>query len=354
MTRVLMTADTVGGVWTYALQLADALAACDVEVHLAVMGAPMTADQRAAVRASAVAEVHESEFRLEWMPDPWADVDRAGDWLLDVADVVRPDVVHLNGYVHAALPWGAPTVVVAHSCVLSWWRAVHGVDAPAEWSTYRDRVQAGLAAADDVVAPSWAMLAALQECYAFSGGRVVANARSNDWVRPVTKQSLVLGAGRVWDEAKNLVALQRVAPQLQWPVAIAGSTGDNASGAAMLGQLAWPELAEWLLRASIYVAPARYEPFGLGALEAAQAGCALVLGDIASLREVWADAAVYVDPDDDVALAVAINRLASDDVLRGVLGDSARRRAASYAPDAMARGYLDVYARLPVRAGGGR
>ncbi len=31
--------------------------------------------------------------------------------------------------------------------------------------------------------------------------------------------------------------------------------------------------------------PARYEPFGLSVLEAALSGCALVLGDIPSLRE---------------------------------------------------------------------
>jgi glycosyltransferase involved in cell wall biosynthesis len=334
------------------LQLADALAPSDVEVHLATMGARMSADQRAAVRASAIVEVHESEFALEWMPDPWDDVDRAGAWLLEIADGVRPDVVHLNGYVHASLPWPAPTVVVAHSCVVSWWRAVHGVDAQPEWTTYRERVRGGLEAADEVVAPTRAMLAALHDCYRFSGGRVVPNSRREDWVRPVAKEPLVLGAGRVWDEAKNLVALQRVAPQLSWPVAIAGST--PVPGPGLLGRLPWSELAGWLLRSSVYVAPARYEPFGLGTLEAAQAGCALVLGDIPSLREVWGNAALYVDPADDAALAAAVTRLIDDDALREAMAAKARRRAASYTPEATARGYLDVYARLPVGAGAGR
>ena len=31
---------------------------------------------------------------------------------------LRPDVVHLNGYTHGALPWRAPVLVVGHSCVL--------------------------------------------------------------------------------------------------------------------------------------------------------------------------------------------------------------------------------------------
>ena len=34
----------------------------------------------------------------------------------------------LNAYVHAALPFGRPVLVVAHSCVTSWWRAVHETD----------------------------------------------------------------------------------------------------------------------------------------------------------------------------------------------------------------------------------
>src|SRR3546814_15476866 len=65
------------------------------------------------------------------------DITRAGDWLMTLARELRPDLIHLNGYAHAALPWRSPVVVVAHSCVLSWWRAVHGCEAPPEWRTYR-------------------------------------------------------------------------------------------------------------------------------------------------------------------------------------------------------------------------
>ena len=38
VTRVLMTADCVGGVWTYALDLAESLGDFGVEVLLATMG----------------------------------------------------------------------------------------------------------------------------------------------------------------------------------------------------------------------------------------------------------------------------------------------------------------------------
>lgn len=344
MTRVLMTADAVGGVWTYALELAAALAPRGVEVHLAVLGPEPNPDQRQELAASAVASSAAAPYPLEWMPAPWAGVDAAGDWLRAQADRVRPDVVHLNGYALADLDWPAPVVVVAHSDVLSWWRAVHGVPAPAEWDEYRRRVTAGLAAADAVVAPTGAVLADLEREFGVRGGTVVANCRRRDWVVPTAKQPLVFGAGRAWDEAKNLALLDRVAPALAWPVAIAGDGGGTSS--RFLGPLSFGELSGWLRRAAIFVAPARYEPFGLAALEAACAGCALVLSDLPSLREVWEDAALYVPVDDEHELASALQRLIADPQRVVDLAARASERAARYTPERTAAGYLDVYDRV--------
>ena len=84
--RVLMTADTVGGVWTYALELARALAGEGAVVSLATMGARLTRAQRAEARAVPGLDVHESAYRLEWMDDPWTDVAQAGDWLLSLEE----------------------------------------------------------------------------------------------------------------------------------------------------------------------------------------------------------------------------------------------------------------------------
>src|SRR5438270_10596672 len=99
-------------------------------------------------------------------------------------------------------------------------------------------------------------------------------------------------------------------------------------------------------RASIFALPARYEPFGLSALEAGLRGCALVLGDIASLREVWGDAAVFVTPSDDGALAAALDLLARDDAFRAGMGERARRRAARYTAAASAAATLALYRKL--------
>ena len=350
--RVLMTADTVGGVWTYALQLAAALRPRGVSVALATMGAPLSADQWAAADRAG-ADIYESGYKLEWMRDPWEDVRAAGRWLLDVERRVRPDVVHLNGYAHAALCWSAPTLVVGHSCVLSWWRAVKGEGAPPEWERYRREVARGLHAADLVAAPTAAMLGALGGHYGqLDQTMVVHNGRDAAAFPPGRKEPLVLSAGRLWDEAKNAAALESVAPRLDWPVYLAGQ-GDppeegerparRHAGVRCLGMLPPDRLAQWMGRASIYALPARYEPFGLSALEAALAGCALVLGDIPTLREVWGDAAVFVDPNDPAILEVALNELIHDDNERQRLAARARRRALELTSNRMAEGYLRAY-----------
>lgn len=348
-----MTADTVGGVWTYAVELARALDAHGVSIVLATMGGRPSSAQRRDVGELRNVRLVESAFRLEWMRDPWSDVDRAGEWLLRLAQEFGPDLVHLNGYAHAALPWRAPTLVVGHSCVCSWWRAVRGEDAPAEWNEYRERVIAGLAAADHVVAPTHAMLDALARHYGpLRASTVIPNGRDARSFPPSIKQPIVLTAGRIWDEAKNVAALDRVASDLPWPVCVAGAVespgGDSAAheNVRLLGRLSSRALAHWLGRAGVYALPARYEPFGLSVLEAALAGCALVLGDIPSLRETWGDAATFVDPNDDAAILRALHWLCDDPVLRRRTAGRARQRALELTPQRMAASYLDLYREL--------
>ena len=359
--RVLMTADTVGGVWHYAVELARALDRHGVRVALATMGAPVNASQREQVAAVRSATLHESSYRLEWMEDPWDDVRAAGEWLNALERELRPDVVHLNQFAFSALPLRAPKLVVAHSCVLSWWRAVHHVAAPPLWQSYREHVVAGLAGADLVAAPTRAMLDTLGANYGFDRtGLVIPNGRDAGAYAAGEKQPVVLAAGRLWDEGKNLSALEAVAPHLPWPVLVAGPVTHPDGGVRAarcvipLGELAPAALARHYARAAIYAAPARYEPFGLSVLEAALSGCALVLGDIASLREVWGDAALYVAPEDAVALRESLQRLIADERLRRELAARAMRRALTYTPERMARGYLAAYSALREPLSGAR
>jgi glycosyltransferase involved in cell wall biosynthesis len=320
----LLTADTAGGVWTYAVELARELERRGVEVVIAARGLEP--------RPTEGLDVHFLRSKLEWMDDPWDDLAAGAEWLLDLRDEVEPDVVHASGYGEAALPWGVPIVCVSHSDVLSWFEAVRGEPAPGEWSLYRELVEAGLAAADVVVSPTRAQLASLERLYGFDGARlVIPNGRRP--LRPRPKRRLIAAAGRAWDEAKGLEALARV--DAGWPIEIADGSRSDAEVEALLA------------RAAIFAEPARYEPFGLAAVEAASAGAALVLGDIPSLREVWADAAVYVS--DERELERALTRLVRNEQLRDDYALRARRRALRYSPERMAAGYLALYTRLTAR-----
>lgn len=351
--RLLMTADTVGGVWTYALDLAQELQGYGIDVALATMGLPLTAEQRTAVEQRQNLTVFESTFKLEWMAAPWDDVTAAGAWLLELEALTQPDVVHLNGYTHGALPWQSPTLIVGHSCVFSWFAAVKKTQPAVTWERYRREVTRGLRAADLVTAPTAAMLTALRTHYGtFAAAAPIYNGRRATSFPPLVKEPCILTVGRVWDAAKNVAALEQVAARLPWPIFVAGEAQHPEGGEVRLrhvqclGRLAPADLAVWLGRAAIFALPARYEPFGLAALEAGLAGCALVLGDIPSLREVWGDAALFVPPEQPEALAAALQGLIQDLGWRARMAQRARARALRYTPERMARDYVALYARL--------
>ena len=351
--KILMTADTVGGVWTYALDLCAGLAEANVEVVLAAMGPSLRPGQRE--EACSLSNVH-LEFRpyaLEWMADPWNDVDASGQWLLALAEEHGVDLVHANTYAHGSLPFGLPTLVVGHSCVFSWYQAVHGEAPPSQFERYHGRVRDGLRAADHVVAPSRAMMGALIDHYGPMGEhQAILNGRRLQAFVPRRKQPFILSSGRLWDEGKNVETLARAASRIAWPVCVAGEARPPEGKARALhavtplGHLSPSRLAGFMSRASIYALPARYEPFGLSVLEAAAAGCALVLGDIPSLREVWGDAAHYVPPDDVEALTSVLDDLMTNQRDREEYARRARRRALTLDERRMARAYLSVYAEL--------
>jgi glycosyltransferase involved in cell wall biosynthesis len=237
---------------------------------------------------------------------------------------------------------------------------VLGEEPPSKYERYRQAVVNGLRAADAVVAPTRAMLQSLREHYhAPLRGRLIPNGARIERFSTARKEPFVLAAGRLWDEAKTLGALAAVAPHLRWPVVLAGSAPQPDGGARrhegvkMLGWLDQAQLRALMARASIYALPARYEPFGLSVLEAALSGCALVLGDIPTLRELWRDNALFVRPDDSQALANAIEQLARDDGLRCAMSVAAQGRALFFTAEQMGRRYLDLYRELVSRRSAG-
>jgi glycosyltransferase involved in cell wall biosynthesis len=81
-------------------------------------------------------------------------------------------------------------------------------------------------------------------------------------------------------------------------------------------------------------------------LEAALSGCALVLGDVPALRELWEGAALFVEPGSSDDLERALNLLMNEPKgLRG-LGQRARARALLLSPERRAASFLEAYAHM--------
>lgn len=353
--KLLMTTDTIGGVWTYTLDLARALAQRQVRVHLVALGRPLSPAQEHEAAAIAGVKVTGAVCRLEWMEEPWRDVDAAESLLHAIAEAEQPDVLHLNQFAYNSRPWRVPVLMVGHSCVMTWMRAVRGSDESGnpQWMTYQQRVREGIQQADCFVAPTAAMHGMFERCYGeHSQAQVIHNGRDASCTALAAKRPFVFAAGRVWDEAKNLAMLDAVAPRLKWKTRIAGAMtspgGESVQPrhARALGVIEPSQVARQMGWASIYALPAKYEPFGLSALEAARAGAALVLGDIPTLREVWGEAALYVDPNDADQLMRTINSLIERPELRAHYARAAQRRARRYTAQRMADQYLKLYCKL--------
>lgn len=354
--RLLLTADAVGGVWQYATDLARGLGARGVEIVLAVTGPSPTPAQAAEAAALPATRLIDTGLALDWLAASPAQVHAASATLAALAADVGADVVQLNA---PALAAGArfprPVVAVAHSSLSTWWAAVEGGAPPADFA-WRDRLtRDGLLAADLTVAPTRAHARATAAAHdlpfepiAIHNGRTPPTATLAG--EPATH---AFTAGRLWDRGKNLAVLDRAAAQVPILAAgpVTGPQGEQATFAhlATLGWLDDAALAQHLAARPIFVSAARYEPFGLAVLEAAQAGCALVLADIASFRELWDGAATFVPADDAAAFAGAIARHLADPDRRDAAGERARRRAEEYSVAGMADAMLDALRHLHAR-----
>src|SRR5215216_7806333 len=230
--RVLMTTDAIGGVWVFSTALARELCRRGDRVTLVTLGPRPQDHQLAAIGDVAGLDLEITDLALEWMDPDGHDFSRALEHLATIEGRLRPDVVHLNGYREACGDWTAPVLVSAHSCVRSWWRACRGGE-PSEprWHRYIANVAAGLDRADAWIAPTSAFRDTVQALYApRRRGGVILN--GIDFApTTVTKEPFILAAGRLWDEAKNLVALAAIASELDWPVRVAGPL-QSVDGAA--------------------------------------------------------------------------------------------------------------------------
>lgn len=369
--HILITADTVGGVWTYCRELVAGLLRRGERITLVSFGdlpSPAQTEWMDHMPAEERRRLvyYPTAFKLEWMQDSDADMKKADDFLLGVIRETGPDILHFNQYYFGAIRCDLPRMVVAHSDVVSWWTGVYGHEPPeSSWiGWYRDLVGRGLSEATAVIAPSQWMLDQIELHYGEPHkGWVVYNGRTPGLFNPyLVKQDLILCVGRLWDAGKNVGLLLR--QEMPAPVAIVGAEREpgahspeqfptrQRAGLRLLPQQNERQMAQIFAHASIYAAVSQYEPFGLAPVEAALSRCALVASDIPSLRELWGDAALFFRNDDVHDLRSAMEMLVRDPALRNGYAELAYRHAVKkFSAARMVEEYLDIYrALVPLRA----
>lgn len=348
--RILMTTDAVGGVWTYALDLARGLAAEGVHTSLVVLGPDPSPAQRREAEAIDGLDLIETRLPLDWLAGRPAEIVAAGAALSDLASSLDVELVHLNSPALAAAgAFHAPVVGAIHSCLATWWKAVREGPMPADFRWRSQLLRKGLSACDVLVAPSGAFARAVEQTYRVRRPRTVRNGRSLAPRGSERREACVATAGRLWDDGKNVALLDAAAAGLRAPLYAIGPTrgpsGEHRllKHAQALGPLPSDEVRLRLAESAIFASAALYEPFGLTVLEAAQAGCALALSDIPTFRELWEGAAVFLPPDNADAWTLGLQALLADpDRTRG-LGAKARARAGRYTRESMTHGILAVY-----------
>lgn len=348
--RVLMTTDAVGGVWTYSLDLAEGLTRAGVAVTLVAMGPSPSRDQQAQADAIPGLAVIDTCLPLDWLATEHAEILEVGAAIRGLARGAGADLIHLNSPALAAGGgFSAPVVGVCHSCTATWWSAVKDAPMPADFRWRAQALWQGMLACDSLVAPSAAFAELTARAYEVPRPFVVHNGRRRADGGPDLREPMVFTSGRLWDEGKNVAVLDAAAAQIEAPLHAAGPLQGPDGGPARLrhaqalGKLPAHEVAAWLARAPIFASAALYEPFGLGVLEAAQAGCALVLSDIPTFRELWEGAALFAPADDSAAFAAAFRRLLAEPEEAEWLGRLAQVRATRYGVEEMVQGMLDIY-----------
>ena len=157
----------------------------------------------------------------------------------------------------------------------------------------------------------------------------------------------VLAVGAA-DRRKNLGLLDRAMPRvvaafphatlvLAGPRRGRGHDRSDPSWQRTLGFVSDEDLMTLYRCARVVVAPSSYEGFGLPVLEAMQLGAPVICARATSLPEAGGNAAVYIEPDDDAALAREIGRVLADDELYGAMRNASVAQSARFSWDETAR-----------------
>jgi glycogen(starch) synthase len=351
--RILVTTDAVGGVWRYSLTLASGLASGGWNCTLASMGPSPSRNQYEEAKTIPGCRLIDTGLPLDWTAAREAELEAAATSLNHLALTEKAETIHLHTPSLAAFDFDVPAVAVAHSCVGTWWQAVHGTTPPQDFAWRMALMSRGMARSSAIIAPSQAFARALKTVYAAAGTiRIVHNGGTPTNTAAAHRTGAILTAGRLYDAGKNIAVLDRAAALLGTRFDAAGPcrSPDGASTATthlnLLGTLSRQQLHAAISSAAAFAAPSLYEPFGLAVLEAAQCATPLVLADNPTFRELWDGAALFVDPRDPQAWATTLHDLQQNASQRTDLGARARSRAQSYTAASMVHHTLAIHRAL--------
>jgi glycosyltransferase involved in cell wall biosynthesis len=355
--RILLTTDTIGGVWTFTKELTAELLQRGHAVALVSLGRQPSHEQQAWCAAQNLAygpsfQFTASNVPLEWMEKNEFVFTQGAGVLFHVANRFRPDLLHSNQFCFGAVSLDIPKLVTAHGDVLSWASACRpqGIEKSRWLRQYQSLVMHGLHACDAVASPTrWMALELARHYNDLPPSYVIRNGRSLEPPESRLRSLQAVTVGRLSDEAKNIEMLRDVNAPL--PIYVAGERqcGTSASPrqigrSILLGELPQSSLLTLLARSSIYIATPIYEPFGIAPLEAALCGCAVIANDIPSLREVWGDDALYFDG--PRSLSMLLHQLNRDERRLAEARQRSFARANELTAQRMADGYEALYTTL--------
>lgn len=175
--------------------------------------------------------------------------------------------------------------------------------------------------------------------YVFAAGRLVEQKGLDTLLRAYAAASGALGGRRL--------VIAGDGPERDRLEGLAASLGLNGD-VSFLGSVGRARVAELLRGADVFAFPSRYEAFGVALLEAMAAGVPVVAARAGGIPEFAVDGenALLVPPDDEHALAGALTRLATDDVLARRLAAGARAQAERHGWEHVTNRYEDVYRRV--------
>lgn len=346
--RILISTSSSGSSYIFSIDLAKSLQNLGVEIFLAITGIPLNDRQK---KELAPFNHAYAGYKQQWMENPWSNLLEAGQWLMKIKKQFKPDVVHLNSMTFGTLPWNVPVVSVIHSCMLERSKALHNNQPPRQWKKYKQMARASLRASDAVVAPGQSTLSAAAAIYGpFKSSRTIPQGRCAYTFRSGVKKSYIFSNGKLNDDAHNLKLLLEAAPEIDYPIYIADSQGhmnnkNLPENVFLTGPLYGKKLRDWMSSASIYVLPAKYEPFGYSLVDAALSKCALIGGNITSFRENWGKAMHYVENKDE--LVKTVNRLMENKDDLYLCGQQAYETALeNFTLIKMARHYYQLYRQI--------